>query len=67
MHGLFDTKECASLAVSAIAAAKGANIDVSAVKDEADHREEQFDLLAQVLRKSLDMKAIYEMVGIGHE
>ena len=38
---------------------KTADIDVSGIRDRAGYKEEQYELLASELRKSLDMDAIY--------
>ncbi|MCR5357507.1 MAG: cobyric acid synthase [Lachnospiraceae bacterium] len=67
VHGLFDSADAAALTVKSIANANGKDVNVSAVKDMESFREEQFDALAKVLRESLDMDAIYEMMGIKND
>lgn len=68
VHGLFDTKECAAAVISAVAGKNNKHVDVSGLRDRQDHLEEQFDLLADIIRANLDMKMIYETVfpgGVG--
>ena len=64
IHGMFDTKEACTAIVRAIASANGKTIDTSNVSDRSDHKETQYDSLADILRKSLDIPAIYEMMGL---
>lgn len=64
IHGLFDTKEACTGIVGAIASANGKTIDSSNVSDQSAHKEMQYDHLADILRKSLDIPAIYEMMGL---
>ncbi|MCR5302492.1 MAG: cobyric acid synthase [Lachnospiraceae bacterium] len=62
VHGLFDTKECAVKVLESAASARGKSVDTSRVSDRDDILEEQLDLLADVLRKSMDIKKTYEMI-----
>ena len=62
VHGLFDTKESSAAILTAVAAANGKTVDTSHLADQSRYLEKQYDLLADVLRNSLDIPAIYEMI-----
>ncbi len=62
VHGLFDTKECAAAVIRAVAAEKDKSVDTSPLTDKEALLDEQFDILADTLRKYLDMKMIYDIV-----
>ena len=64
VHGLFDENKTAAAVVGAISAAKGKSIDVSALADKAGYKQSQYDLLADTVRESLDMGAVYRMIGL---
>lgn len=65
VHGVFDREQVAKAVVTALGAKKG--IDMSGVcgVDFTQYKESQYDLLAQGLRESLDMKKIYEILEAG--
>lgn len=67
IHGIFDSPHIAETIVKALLIKKGR--DPGLIKqsnfDYAAYREEQFDILAAELRKSLDMKKIYEILEAG--
>ena len=63
VHGLFDTKEMAAGVVNAVAAGHKKSVRVSDITDQTDYKEKQYDALADVLRNSLDMPAIYKAMG----
>lgn len=67
VHGVFDTEEAALALVKAAAAKKG--LDMSSIHgvDFAAFKETQYDILADALRKHLDMKKIYEILDKGLE
>ena len=67
VHGLFDTKDVAALTIESVAKEAGKTIDTAAVTDLDDYRNGQFDMLSDVLRGSLDMKAVYKMMGMEHD
>lgn len=62
IHGLFDREEIAAEVVKALLAAKG--LDASDVKafDVDAYKQSQYDLLAEGLRKALDMDLIYSLI-----
>lgn len=67
VHGIFDREDVAKKVAEAIGKKKG--LDMSQIKgmDFAAFKEIQYDLLAEGLRKHLDMKKIYEILEAGIE
>ena len=65
VHGIFDRREVVEAVLNLIGRRKG--VDVSQMKgmDFAAFKETQYDLLAEGLRKHLDMKKIYEILEQG--
>ena len=65
LHGIFDTKECATALASALFEAKG--LDASAVHavDMKAYKEEQYDKLAQAMRDNMDMELVYRIIEEG--
>ncbi|MGN0658076.1 MAG: cobyric acid synthase [Emergencia sp.] len=63
IHGIFDREEIARTVVQALLAAKG--LDFSDVKafDVDAYKQEQYDILADGLRASLDMDLIYRILN----
>ena len=59
LHGLFDSGELVEKLASWLAARKGLSIKACSVGSRAAYRQKQYDLLADAIRESLDMKAIY--------
>ena len=64
VHGLFDRGRLAATIIERISEVRGKNIDVTKFKDRNVYREEEYDRLADTLRQSLDMDAIYKMAGL---
>ncbi|MCR5590348.1 MAG: cobyric acid synthase [Lachnospiraceae bacterium] len=64
VHGLFDAEGVAPAIVSAVAKERGKNIDVSGFSGKEDYLEKQLDILAGIVRKSLDMNKIYAMMRL---
>lgn len=64
VHGLLDSGELVSRLAAALLERKGLPAHRLETFDHHAHRERQFDLLAQVLRQSLDLSAIYRMMGV---
>lgn len=65
LHGIFDEPEFRAGFVRLLCEQKGiAPEDASGISFEA-YREQQFDRLAEVLRESLDMEAVYRIVEEG--
>ena len=67
VHGIFDREDVAKKVAEDIGKKKG--LDMSQIKgmDFAAFKETQYDLLAEGLRKHLDMKKIYEILEAGIE
>ena len=64
VHGLFDRKESSRGIIEALSKHANKSVDTKKLADRADNKEKEYDRLADALRKSLDMKAIYEMMGL---
>ncbi len=64
VHGLFDRGRLAATIIERISEVRGKSIDVTKFKDRNVYREEEYDRLADTLRQSLDMDAIYKMAGL---
>ena len=64
IHGIFDTAECAGALVRALYDRKGLHFDGTAI-DRKAYREAQFDILADAVRKALDMDKIYRILEDG--
>ncbi|MDO4293760.1 MAG: cobyric acid synthase [Eubacteriales bacterium] len=62
IHGLFDRGETAGRLVSLLAQRKGICLEKDAAEDYAAFKERQYDLLADTMRKYLDMEDIYGML-----
>ncbi len=62
VHGIFDSEAVASGIVRALARAKGITDEMSRTLDYAAFKETQYDLLAEGLRKHLDMESIYRIL-----
>lgn len=62
VHGIFDEGEIAWRVCEALAAAEGISLDKGGVRSYHDFRESQFNLLADVTRKHMDMEAVYAML-----
>ena len=61
LHGVFDAPEVAQRLAEALAARKGVTLEGQA-EEPAVYRERQYDLLADTVRRSLDMQKIYEIL-----
>ena len=64
IHGFFDSREVCTGFLSAAAACRGLQIDLQTVKDMKAYKEEQYDRLAEQLRRHLDMDRIYRIMGL---
>lgn len=65
VHGILDGMGVASAMIESLAKAKGLKVWELSDKSLAERKEEQYDLLANQLRKHMDMKAIYAILGEG--
>ncbi len=65
VHGIFDSEEVLFEIADALMKDKGLNYSSANSFNLKDYKEKQYDLLAEALRKSLDMKAIYKIIEEG--
>ena len=65
IHGIFDQPQMAQGLIEALCLRKGLDPGKIAAVDFAQHKEEQYNLLAQGVRESLDMDAIYRTLKEG--
>ncbi len=65
VHGIFDNENTAKTIISALMEKKG--IDSSSVKafNMAAYKESQYNILAEAIRQSVDMEAIYNILNLG--
>lgn len=64
IHGIFDKEKIVSEIVKSLAEKKGLSMEEVEGMDLKAFKESQYDLLADTLRKHLDMKAIYQIMGM---
>lgn len=62
VHGLFDEGEIAFLIAKALADQKGVELKEQTKQDYQAFKESQYDLLADEMRKHMDMDAVYQML-----
>ena len=62
LHGLFDSGKLVDRFAQYLAARKGITISDAPVETRAAYRDRQYDLLADTVRQSLDMKRVYEIM-----
>ncbi len=65
VHGIFDKEEVAKKIVESIGEIKGLDVSEMTGVDFQAFKETQYDILAEGLRKHLDMKKIYEILEEG--
>lgn len=65
VHGIFDREGVAVKIAEALAGKKGVVLENAVSMDFTAFKETQYDLLAEGLRSSLDMKKIYEILELG--
>lgn len=64
LHGIFDRPGVAEAVTRILLKNKGLDGETVASFDYQRYKEQQYDKLADTLRQSLDMKAIYQMMGL---
>jgi len=64
VHGIFDNGAIAPLIVSELAKRKGIAINSNEWMDHNTYKETQYNKMAEILREHLDMKQIYDMMGM---
>lgn len=67
IHGIFDEPEAAKGFLSAVLRKKGCDPEQIRAVDWKAHKEEQYDRLADIIRKSLDMEAVYRIIEKGND
>lgn len=65
LHGLFDEPAVVDTLIDALLTARGLPSSAPRVHDARAYREHQYDLLADTVRESLDMEAIYHVIEEG--
>ncbi len=65
VHGIFDGDGIAKSIVDALLAKKGMKPEDVHVISFAEYKQQQYDILAEQVRKNLDMKKIYEILKAG--
>lgn len=67
VHGIFDREEVAEAVIRALGRKKGIDVSQMTGVDFAAFKESQYDILADELRKHLDMEQIYKILERGLE
>lgn len=62
LHGFFDSDECRRAVLNALAKKKGVELEVASITVE-EYKDEQYNILADNLRKHIDMEFIYNLLG----
>ena len=63
LHGLFDSGELTQKLAQMLCARKGLQVETAAPISHAAYQQQQFDLLAEGVRRALDMDAVYRAMG----
>ena len=64
LHGLFDTGELTEKLVQLLCSRKGISPASAPLLSMQEYRQQQFDLLADGVRRALDMNALYAAMGL---
>ena len=65
IHGIFDEGDLSEKLMDILLKDKGLDEETSRTMTFADYKEQQYDLLAEGLRKNIDMDKVYEMLNKG--
>ncbi|GFI62574.1 cobyric acid synthase [Clostridiales bacterium] len=65
IHGIFDSKEVTDALINSILSEKGQNTGIIKAVDIRAYKESQYELLADTVRKSVDMDRIYDILDKG--
>jgi len=65
VHGIFDQGDMARRLASVLAEKKGVSLDLADTFDAAAYREQQYDILADTVRRSTDIGKIYAIIREG--
>ncbi len=63
IHGVFDEQEVAKGIISALLERKGMNPDTVEVIDREEFKNQQYDILADAVRKNMDMEMLYKILN----
>lgn len=63
VHGIFDTSQSAKAFAATILRQKGLDWDTVQIPDRKAYKESQYNQLADIVRKSLDMERVYQMIN----
>lgn len=64
LHGLFDTGRAVERLAEVLAEVRGLPAPTEVLEDRKAYKERQYDALADAIRANMDMKQVYEMMGI---
>ncbi|MCR5144119.1 MAG: cobyric acid synthase [Lachnospiraceae bacterium] len=64
IHGFFDRHEIVEALLHSIAKSKGITFDLDKIVDYQELKEQEYDKLAEEMRKHMDLKKIYEMMEL---
>ena len=64
VHGIFDSAEVTRAVVAALAERKGVAVNLDGIKDYSSVKEADYDRLADVIRENMDMRLLYEILGL---
>lgn len=64
VHGIFDETEVVQRIVRAILVKKGYDPELLAVPDREEYKQQQYDILADCVRKNMNMDMLYQAMGI---
>lgn len=67
VHGIFDAPEAAGGFLSALLKKKGCGPSEIRARDWKAYKEEQYDRLADIIRRSVDMEAVYRIIEKGND
>ena len=65
LHGLFDTGSLTAKLAEFLCSRRGISCEQAAPVSHLEYQQQQFDLLADGMRRALDMKAVYAMLEGG--
>ncbi len=65
IHGIFDKEQIAAKVISCLAKAKNIDLEQISSRDYLEHKEQQYNILADALRQHLHMPEIYAILNKG--
>lgn len=64
VHGIFDKEGVAVAVLGALAKRKGVELSSLEAFDYQEYKEQQYDILADMVRQNMDMDRVYEIMGL---